>query len=126
MPTVEASVVVPLQPDEVWHLMYGDDMAHVTKLTDTITDVRGYRMREDGTPIYRMFHKQGPMTFSEVSDYYVFDPPHRSRRLSGCWTITTAGTATRVATVRARLKAGLLDVGACAGHRRFVLVHGSG
>jgi hypothetical protein len=75
MPVVEASVDIRLSPDEVWFLMYGDEMAHVTKLTESITAVRDYRMREDGTPIYRMYHKQGPMRFSEISDYTVFEAP---------------------------------------------------
>ena len=76
MPAVEASAVVPLSPEETWDFLW-DDPRRAVEHFDDILAVKDYQMRADGTPRYRMVQKVGPLTMSFVSDYYVFERPHR-------------------------------------------------
>lgn len=93
MPTMQFSVHVPLGRARVWHYLFGDQMRHVPEIARSVVEIRDYRMRPDGTPEYTMVHRNGPMRFSERSDYYVFEPPHRAENwvrdsaLGGVYTI---------------------------------------
>ena len=76
MQPVEASVVVPLSPEQTWDFLW-DDPRRAVEHFDDIVAVEGYQVRDDGTPRYRMVRKFGPLTMSFISDYYVFERPHR-------------------------------------------------
>lgn len=78
MQTVEASTVFPLGQEETWDFLTGDQLRRLVALSDSIVAVEDYQMRSDGTPRYRMVQKAGPFTISFVSDYSVYDRPHRT------------------------------------------------
>jgi hypothetical protein len=77
MQPVEASVVVPLSPEETWDLIFGDPWRAAQLLPDVVA-LEDLQMRDDGTPRYRMVRKAGPFTMSFVSDYFVFERPYRT------------------------------------------------
>jgi hypothetical protein len=76
MQVVEASVVVPLSPEETWSFIW-DDPRRAVEHFDDIIAVEDFQMRDDGTPLYRMVRKFGPLTMSFISDYYIFERPHQ-------------------------------------------------
>lgn len=78
MQTVEASTVFPLGQEETWDFLTGDQLQRLVALSDSIVAVEDYQMRSDGTPRYRMVQKLGPFTISFVSDYSVYQRPHRT------------------------------------------------
>ena len=78
MHVAEASVVIPLSPEETWDLLLGDQLQHVVEMSDSQVAVEDYQMRADGTPRYQMVQKVGPFKISFVSDYSVFERPHRA------------------------------------------------
>ncbi len=78
MHVAEASVVIPLSPEETWDLLFGDQLHHVVEMSDSQVAVEDYQMRADGTPRYQMVQKVGPFKISFVSDYSVFERPHRA------------------------------------------------
>jgi uncharacterized protein YndB with AHSA1/START domain len=90
---MEFSVHLPLPRERVWHYLYGDKMRHVPEVAPSIVEIRDYRMRDDGTPEYVMVHQNGPMRFSERSDYFRYEPPERAENwvrdsaLGGVYTI---------------------------------------
>jgi hypothetical protein len=75
---VERSVVVPLPLAEAWDALYGNQLQNWVALSDSVVEVRDYRMRDDGTPEYVMVNRMGPMRASHRSDYVVYEPPYRS------------------------------------------------
>ena len=77
MQVVEASVVVPLSPEEAWDFLTGDQMRRVVELSSIAVAVEDYQMRADGTPRYTMVSKVGPVTMRGISDYFVYERPHR-------------------------------------------------
>ena len=77
MQGAEASVVIPLSPEETWDLVYSD-MQQAVELVPDIVSVEDYQIRADGTPQYRMVRKAGPLTLSFMADYSVFERPYRT------------------------------------------------
>lgn len=77
MQPVEASVVVPLSPEEVWDFLLGDPQRLVESFADIVA-VEDFQVRPDGTPRYWMVRKAGPFTMSFISDYSVFERPYRT------------------------------------------------
>jgi ABC-type Fe3+/spermidine/putrescine transport system ATPase subunit len=77
MQVAEASVVIPLSPEETWDLVFGD-MQQAVELVPDIVSVEDFQIRDDGTPRYRMVRKTGPFTMSFISDYSVFERPYRT------------------------------------------------
>ena len=78
MTTVEASAIVPLGPEAAWDFLFADPRRAVEHL-DEVVAVEDYEVRADGTPRYRMVRRFGPLPpVSMVSDYYVFERPHRA------------------------------------------------
>ena len=78
MQTVEASTVFPLGQEETWDFFFGDQGRRWVELSDLVVAVEDYRMRSDGTPRYRMVQKVGPFTMSFISDYSIWERPHRT------------------------------------------------
>jgi hypothetical protein len=78
MQVAEASVVVPLSPEQTWDLLFGNPEQRVVELFADIVAVEDYQIRADGTPRYRMVRKAGPFTMSFISHYSVFERPYRS------------------------------------------------
>jgi hypothetical protein len=78
MHVAEASVVISLSPEQTWDLLLGDQLQHVVEMSDSQVAVEDYQMRADGTPRYQMVQKVGPFKISFVSDYSVFERPHRA------------------------------------------------
>jgi hypothetical protein len=56
MQPVEASVVVPLSPEETWDLIFGDPRRAAQLLPDVVA-LEDLQMRDDGTPRYRMVRR---------------------------------------------------------------------
>jgi hypothetical protein len=77
MQVVETSAVIPLSPEEAWDLLFGD-MRRAVELVPDVVSVEDFQIRDDGTPRYRMVRKAGPFTISFISDYSVFERPHRT------------------------------------------------
>ena len=77
MQVAEASAVIPLSPEEAWDLLFGD-MRRAVELVPDVVSVEDFQIRDDGTPRYRMVRKTGPFTISFISDYSVFERPHRA------------------------------------------------
>ena len=77
MQVAEASVVVPLSPEETWDLVFGDPQRAVELVPDIVA-IEGFQIRDDGTPRYRMVRRFCPFTMSFVSDYSVFERPYRT------------------------------------------------
>jgi polyketide cyclase/dehydrase/lipid transport protein len=77
MQPVEASVVVPLSPEEIWDFLLGDPQRLAESFADIVA-VEDFQMRPDGTPRYRMVRKAGSFTMSFISDYSVFERPYRT------------------------------------------------
>ena len=77
MQVAEASAVIPLSPEEAWDLLFGD-MRRAVELVPDVVSVEDFQIRDDGTPRYRMERKTGPFTISFISDYSVFERPHRT------------------------------------------------
>jgi hypothetical protein len=75
MQPVEASVVVPLSPEQTWDSIW-DNVLRADELLPGVVALEDFQMPEDGTPRYRMVRKAGPFTMSFVSDYFVFERPH--------------------------------------------------
>lgn len=78
MPTVERSAIVPLPLEEAWDAFFGDDMQNWCRLSDIVSEIRDFRLRDDGTPEYVMVNRMGPMRASHRSDYVVYEPPLRA------------------------------------------------
>ena len=77
MQVAEASAVIPLSPEETWDLLFGD-VQRTVELVPDVVSVEDFQIRDDGTPRYRMVRKTGPFTMSFISDYSVFERPHRT------------------------------------------------
>jgi len=77
MQVAEASVVIPLSPEETWDLVFSD-MQRAIELVPAVVSVEDFQIRDDGTPRYRMVRKTGPFTMSFIADYTVFERPHRA------------------------------------------------
>ncbi len=77
MKVVEASVVVPLSPEQTWDFLTGDQMRRAVELFSIAVAVQDYQMRADGIPRYTMVSKVGPFTMRGISDYFVYERPHR-------------------------------------------------
>ena len=78
MQPVEASTVVPLSPEETWDFLFGDQMQRAVELFGIAVAIEDYQMRPDGTPRYTMVSKVGPFTMRGISDYFVYERPHRT------------------------------------------------
>lgn len=78
MIVLERSAAIPLPPDETWEALYGSGFQNAVRLSDSVVEVRDYRMRDNGTPEYVMVNKSGPMKISHRSSYLVWEPPHRA------------------------------------------------
>ncbi len=78
MTVIERSAVVRLSLEETWEVFNGNEMQNLVELSDSVVEVRDYRMREDGTPEYVMVNRAGSRKVSHRSDYKVFEPPRRS------------------------------------------------
>ena len=78
MPPVEASTVIPLGPEDTWDLLFGDQMRRAVELFSIAVAIEDYQMRPDGTPRYIMVSKVGPFTMRGISDYSVYERPHRT------------------------------------------------
>jgi hypothetical protein len=78
MQVAEASVVVPLSPEETWDLLFDNPQQGVVELFADIVSAEDYQIRADGTPRYRMVRKAGPLTLSFIADYSVFERPYRT------------------------------------------------
>lgn len=76
--SVEASVVVPLSPEETWDFLTGDQMRRAVELFSIAVAIENYQMRPDGTPRYTMVSKVGPFTMRGISDYFIYERPHRT------------------------------------------------
>ncbi len=77
MGSVEASVVVPLSPEETWDFFWEDPPQTAKYLASSVT-LEDYEVRADGTPRYQVVQKIGPLPLmSWVSDYEVFDRPRQ-------------------------------------------------
>ncbi len=91
---VERSALVQLPLVEAWEAFFGNEMQNWCELSDSVAEIRDYRMRPDGTPEYVMVNRMGPMRASHRSDYVVYDPPHRAEddtleaMLGGRWVTT--------------------------------------
>jgi hypothetical protein len=77
MQVAEASAVIPLSPEETWDLLFGD-VQRAVELVPDVVSVEDFQIRDDGPPRYRMVRKAGPFTMSFISDYSVFERPHRT------------------------------------------------
>jgi hypothetical protein len=66
------------QPNQVWHLIFGDHSKRMVELSDAIEAAEDYQTRPDGSPRYTMVLRLGPARVRLTSDYYVFEPPRRS------------------------------------------------
>jgi pyruvate/2-oxoglutarate dehydrogenase complex dihydrolipoamide acyltransferase (E2) component len=77
MQVAEASVVIPLSPEETWDLVFSD-IQQAIELVPAVVSVEDFQIRDDGTPRYRMVRKTGPFTMSFIADYSVFERPHRA------------------------------------------------
>ena len=75
---IERSAVVPLPLEATWEAFFGHGMQGWVDLSDMVTEVRDYRMRDDGTPEYVMLNRMGPLRASHRSDYVRYEPPHRA------------------------------------------------
>ncbi len=75
---VEASVVMPGGPEQTWDFLFGDGLRRVVELSRMVVAVQQYRMRSDGTPHYMMVMRVGPFSVRGISDYVVYDRPHRT------------------------------------------------
>ncbi len=78
MQVVEGSAVMPLSQEETWDSFFGDQMRRLVELHPTVAAVEDYQMRPDGTPRYTMVAKFGPFPMRVISDYSVYEPPHRT------------------------------------------------
>jgi hypothetical protein len=78
MRSVDASAVFPLSPEDTWDFLFGDRLCHVVQFSPTVAAVEGYEMRPDGTPLYTMVNKFGPLRKRSTSDYFIYERPNRS------------------------------------------------
>ena len=78
MTVVQGSAVMPLSLEETWEVFNGNELQQLIELSDSLIEVRDYRMREEGTPEYVSVVQAGPRKFSFRSDYSVYEPPQRS------------------------------------------------
>ena len=78
MQLVEASTVIPLGPEDTWDRLFGDQMQRAVELFSIAVAIEDYQMRPDGTPRYTMVSKVGPFTMRGISDYFVYERPHRT------------------------------------------------
>lgn len=89
----------PLTPEKTWDFFWQDPQRVTGYFASSVT-LEDYEMRVDGTPRYRMVQRLGPLpSISWVSEYEVFDRPHRhvnrtlESALSGTFHGTYASTA---------------------------------
>jgi len=75
---IEASVVMPGGPEQTWDFVFGDELRRMVQLSRMVVAVQHYRMRSDGTPHYTMVMGVGPFSVRGMSDYVVYDRPHRT------------------------------------------------
>ena len=78
MTAIERRAVVPLPLGATWEAFFGNEMQNWVELSDIVSEVREYRMRDDGTPEYVMVNRMGPLRASHRSDYVRYEPPHRA------------------------------------------------
>jgi hypothetical protein len=70
--------VLPLPIHECWEFVFGNQGRDAVEASRMVAALEDYAMRPDGTPQYTMVMKVGRLTLKSVSDYTVFDPPHRT------------------------------------------------
>lgn len=75
---LERSAVAPVSLEDAWEAFNGDEMQNLVRFSDSVAEVRDYRMRDDGTPEYVMVNQAGPMKVSHRSSYVVYEPPYRA------------------------------------------------
>lgn len=75
---VTRSAVVPIPQEEAWEVFNGNELRTLVELSDSVVEVRDYKMRDDGTPEYVMVNRAGPRKVSHRSDYIVYEPPTRT------------------------------------------------
>ncbi len=78
MRSVDVSAVFPLSPEETWDFLFGDRLRHIMQFSPTVAAVEDYQMRPDGTPLYTMVNKFGPLHKRSTSDYFIYERPVRS------------------------------------------------
>ena len=78
MAVLEWKAIVPLPLAETWDALYGNGFQNTVALSDSVVEVRDFRMREAGTPEYLMVNRAGPMRVSHRSSYIEYEPPHCS------------------------------------------------
>jgi hypothetical protein len=79
MRVVEASAVVPLNPEEAWDLLIGDQMHRLVEMTEiSVVAVKDFEIRPDGTARYVVANKAGPSKTWHTADFTVYERPHRS------------------------------------------------
>lgn len=79
MRVAEASVVVPLRPEETWDLLIGDQMHQLVEMPEvSVIAVEDFQVRPDGTARYRVANKAGPSTIWHTADFSVYERPNNS------------------------------------------------
>lgn len=78
MTVVERRAIFPMDLEQTWDALYGNELQNWVALSDSVVAVRDYHLRPDGTPEYVMVNRSGPMRASHRSDYDVWQPPHRA------------------------------------------------
>ncbi|BBE21369.1 hypothetical protein MN0502_02520 [Arthrobacter sp. MN05-02] len=78
MRTVQASALFPVPPDQAWEFVFGDQGRRAAAASKMGAAIENYRIRGDGTPIYTLVMKVGPIALRSVSDYDIFDRPRRT------------------------------------------------
>ncbi len=78
MQVAEASAVMRLSPEEIWDMLFGNQMRNAVELHPSVAAVENYQMCRDGTPRYTMVVKFGPARMRVTSDYSVYEPPRRT------------------------------------------------
>lgn len=75
---IHSDALFRLGPEQTWDLVFGDRLQRFVEMSPSIVAVEDYEMRADGTPRYTMAFRVGPITIRSISDYAVYDRPHRT------------------------------------------------
>ncbi len=79
MKVAEASAVVPLNQEEAWDLLIGDQMERLVEMPEnSVVAVKDYEVRPDGTARYVVANKAGPSAIWHTADFTVYERPQRS------------------------------------------------
>jgi Polyketide cyclase / dehydrase and lipid transport len=79
MRLAEASAVVPLNPEQTWDVLIGNQMQRLVEMPEiSVVAVKDYQVRSDGTARYRVANKAGPSSIWHTADFTVYERPHRS------------------------------------------------